>query len=170
MVIGYWCCGSIVHRAGVFKACARHRQIFTPVTPQLYNISRMPFSASRPRTPSASVLWTTAVPPLHIGVHNLICQVPRQPVQTPGPRRKPRHPTCPAHDQEVDLGFLRHGLGRGPRSALCQSVGSCGPKGECPRVGWRCRCKWRFRTDLLRWTTLGTMGFRAWFHLTMRLT
>lgn len=102
-------CGSI-ESEWVFKACARHRQIFTPVTPQLYNISRMPFSESRPRTRCTIRIRfvTTAVPPLLIVVHNSICQVPPTLFKHQDPDGKPDipDPTCPAHDQEVDLGFF----------------------------------------------------------------
>lgn len=94
---GYWCCGGIVVPSSiewVFKACARHRQIFTPVTPQLYNISRI-------RMPFIRVASTHTIrirfcdhgrATLLIVVHNSICQVPPTLFKHQDPDGKP---DCP---------------------------------------------------------------------------
>lgn len=160
----------------VFKACARHRQIFTPVTPQLYNIY---ITHAFFRVASTHTIRIRFVDhgraTLLIVVHNSICQVPRQPVQTPGPRRKTRHPgsNMPGPRSRSGPWVSSTRIGRGPRSALCQSVGSCGPQRVNVFVlDGGAGASGDFDLILISCDGLytGTMGFRAWFHLKMRLT
>lgn len=162
-------CGSI---EWVFKACARHRQIFTPVTPQLYNISRMPFSESRPRTPSASVLWTTAVPPSSSSCITLSVRSRANPVQTPGPRRKTRHPgsNMPGPRSRSGPWVSSIRTGRGPGLRYASQWEAADRRVNVFVLDGGAGASGRFRSDLLRWTTLAQWDSGPGFHLKMRLT
>lgn len=129
-------CGGIVVPSSiewVFKPCARHRQIFTTI----YHACLFP---SRVHAHHPHPFCDHGRATLLIVVHNRdsICQVPPTCSNTRTPTETPTS-SMPGPRSRSGPWVLRYGLGRGPRSALCQSVGSCGPKVECLRVGWRCR-------------------------------